>query len=203
MPLDETTLRTPPGVAVAVGISLQVDLGEGRSVVLQTHYAGDLGLAERAALQDRLYDDADRLKARARITAIDKDIASLGIELALGEEQLARARETYETKGRARQEEMDRITQADYEAATKNNRRGEYAPSAACRASLEKVAQEGLSAANEKTMTERNYEASAAMIHRRIRDLNAERLRLVFEVSAPYKPATGGVDDAALVSATG
>ncbi|MEK6591559.1 MAG: hypothetical protein AABZ67_00620 [Pseudomonadota bacterium] len=65
------------GAAPAIGTSLQVQIGDGRVFVLQTHFAQEATVAQQNKLLDRMFLAADRVKARYDLEAIEDKLAQL------------------------------------------------------------------------------------------------------------------------------
>ncbi len=175
-----------PPVIPAVGCSLQIDLGNGTVCMLQTHYERDMGALERSFIQDTLFDDGERLKARARIAAISKEIDGINSQRALNAGQLERAEADYQAKTAERIKQGDEAVEADSKLHAEQERRGPYTPSTKLAAYLKTLAHQQSAADTERTQTLNNLQATERMLDGTIAKLRAESAALKAIVDAPY-----------------
>jgi len=132
-----------PGQAPAVGTSIQVDIGGGAAMVLQTHFAQDAGPAEVDRLLDGMMRAAQRQKAKAEIVVLGKNIETQRKMLADLEFQMAEAEKSHqrqvlasETREAKWREEIAGLQKSGYEQHRKDNKRGDYVPAGAIRSRI-------------------------------------------------------------------
>jgi hypothetical protein len=168
---------------------LQIDLGNGTICMLQTHYERDMEAHERALIQDMLFDDGERLKARARIVAIGKEIEGINSQRALNAGQLERAEADYQAKKTERIKQGDEAAEADARQHAEQERRGPYAPSTKLSAYLKTLAHQQSAADTEREQTLNNLQATERMLDGTIAKLRAEAEALKAVVDGPYRRA--------------
>lgn len=178
-----------PAQAPAIGCSLQIDLGNNTVLMLQTHYERDMPAHERAAIQDMLYEDGERMKAHVRIQAIGKEIEGINQQRALNAGQLERAEADYQAKKADRIRLSDESADADILQQKETGRRGPYELSTKAKQHQKAIAAQQLAADQERDQTLSNLQATEKMLAARIDQLAAEAQKLKGVVDGPYSSA--------------
>ncbi len=181
-------MSTQAVAAPAVGVTFQVDLGNGTTMVLQTHYDQELSPQYRASLHDMLFADAERIKARVRVQAIDSEIAGVAKQASLSVPQIERAEADYNTKVAEITAASDASAQADADKHAES-RRGEYKPSQQEKQRQVQFATQLQKLREERDTTLRNFDATNNMLKARVAELQAERDKMQAVVDAPFSTA--------------
>jgi hypothetical protein len=175
--------------APAVGVTFQVDMGDGTAMILQTHYDQELPYKERSELHDRMYFDAERMRARVRIKALDQEAAGIALQRSHGKPQIERAEENYQREVARITDEANASAEADAKKHEAGERRGPYKPS-----TQEKQRQIGFQTQLERLRAERestlkNFEATDKTLEAGLLRLKAERDVLQAVVDAAFSRA--------------
>ena len=124
----------PKQDAPALGFSIQVDLGAGRTAVMQTHLANDCSLPELNKMFDKMNAAGDRQRAHYKIEEEVRQVELLEKEQRQHKEDLDRIDKDYEEAQEKRQVEaekaqgvLDTFMDAAREAHATSGRRGEFA----------------------------------------------------------------------------
>lgn len=170
------------GPTPALGFSIQVDLGAGRTGVLQTALPNDCSLGELNGMLDKMNSASDRLRAHYKIEERERDIEMLQNEQAQHDEDLGKVDERFATdqeklKTQLLEQEAARtnFVAAKEEAHRESGRRGNYEAKGVDKSQLAGVAS---NVEKTKEMLARN-KAEHDITHEKHADLKQRRADLV------------------------
>lgn len=121
--------------AAALGVSLQVSVGEGRVAVLQTHIPGDCSVVELNEMLDKLAVAGERQRARGKIEEYEEEIEKLEttlvryrVDLTDVDSNFAKTKIAIEAKMNEYTVQKDNALSAARDAHSSSERRGAFKP---------------------------------------------------------------------------
>lgn len=183
-------LAYSPVAAPAIGVSLQIDLGNGSVMILQTHQDQEVGALARATLHDQLFMDGERIKARVKIQVLDKQIEDIEKKVLIDKPQFERAEAHFSAEVAKITAEADAASNAAAEKFYASGRRGDYKPSGAEDTKQKAFARRLLELSEERAKAINGFSATEQMLQAKVTELQAERSALQAVVDAAYSPAT-------------
>lgn len=145
------------GKLPAVGVSVTMNLGDNRQIVLQTFFPQEAPLAEKNKVADMLLRVGDRQKARYEIVDLRKELDQHITALARFEDDLASVEERHEKEVAKKNIELLEIneavaneTKSGYEDHVRSGRRDAYTPRGHRAANIDKLNSDVKRVAEEK-----------------------------------------------------
>jgi hypothetical protein len=166
--------------AVALGVSLVIQVADKAQLTLQTHYDRDASPEDRAVVLDALYEGAKRVAARYRIEELRLKIAARQETDVWTASQFTRAEDDFQANTKRRAKLIDEASTDDAAAWERSGKRGDYKPSAqaigrvkALRDEQAKAEEERARARADNDVTAAKLRSDVAAMESEIRDLEA------------------------------